>query len=256
MRKSLINKIQLRNLLLFLAVALSMSSCYNYRNIGLIQENNRRLPVYEPVEYETYRIKINDELIFRLITSDQTIAQQLSTGSTMAGNQSMISYRVFPDGSIDIPFVRNIPVVGLTLNEAAKVIEERFKEIIPDAAIKLTLANKSFTVIGEAGTGVYYIFKDKLTILQALSMSGDISYQGDYKEVRIIRETEDGLKILEFDIRPASIINSEYYYIYPNDIIYVKKDPSSFYKVNSYNGFIGLVSTSLSLLFSVLYYFK
>jgi len=65
-----------------------------------------------------------------------------------------MTYRVYPDGTIDLPFIKNIYIEGLTLNEASKVIEDRFRELIPDAAIKLTLANKTFTVIGEAGTGV------------------------------------------------------------------------------------------------------
>jgi polysaccharide export outer membrane protein len=87
-------------------------------------------------------------------------------------------------------------------------------------------------------------------------MSGEITYTGDYKEVRIIRETEKGTEVLEFDIRPASIINSKYYYIYPNDIIYVQRNPASFYKVDNYSSFITLISSSLSLLFTVFFYFR
>lgn len=214
------------------------------------------MPIYEEISYEEYRIKINDELLFRLITSDETISRLIAGNQSISGTQSNVSYRVFPDGTVDLPFLKTIPVAGLTLNEAAKVIETRFKDLIPDAAVKLTLANKNFTVIGEAGTGVYPIFKDKLTLFQALSMSGEITYTGDYKEVRIIRETEHGTEVLEFDIRPASIINSKYYYIYPNDIIYVQRNPASFYKVDNYSSFITLISSSLSLLFTVFFYFR
>ncbi|MDD4198191.1 MAG: polysaccharide biosynthesis/export family protein [Paludibacter sp.] len=235
---------------------LLLSSCYSYRHVGLLQEHNKRLPVYKALDYEEYRIKINDELLFRLITSDETISRLITSNQTLSSAQSNVSYRVYPDGTVDFPFVKNIPVAGLTLNEAAIVVENRFKELIPDAAVKLTLANKNFTVIGEAGTGVYPIFKDKLTLFQALSMSGEISYTGDYKNVRIIRETVNGTEVLEFDIRPLSIINSKYYYIYPNDIIYVQKNPASFYKVNNYSSFISLISSSLSLLFMVIFYFK
>jgi polysaccharide export outer membrane protein len=221
-----------------------------------LQEQNKHLPIYEEISYEEYRIKINDELLFRLITSDETISRLIAGNQSISGTQSNVSYRVFPDGTVDLPFLKTIPVAGLTLNEAAKVIETRFKDLIPDAAVKLTLANKNFTVIGEAGTGVYPIFKDKLTLFQALSMSGEITYTGDYKEVRIIRETEHGTEVLEFDIRPASIINSKYYYIYPNDIIYVQRNPASFYKVDNYSSFITLISSSLSLLFTVFFYFR
>ncbi|MEA4986057.1 hypothetical protein SDC9_27764 [bioreactor metagenome] len=248
--------IQKKYILIFPLIILLLSSCYSYRHVGLLQKQNKHLPKYEEISYEEYRIKINDELLFRLITSDETISRLIAGNQGISGSQSNVSYRIYPDGTVDLPFLKNIPVVGLTLNEAAKVIESRFKELIPDAAVKLTLANKNFTVIGEAGTGVYPIFKDKLTLFQALSMSGEITYTGDYKEVRIIRETEKGTEVLEFDIRPASIINSKYYYIYPNDIIYVQRNPASFYKVDNYSSFITLISSSLSLLFTVFFYFR
>jgi polysaccharide export outer membrane protein len=98
--------------------------------------------------------------------------------------------------------------------------------------------------------------REKMTIYQALSLSGNLNNSGDFKNVRIIRETEKGTEVLQFDIRPVSLIESQYYYIYPNDIIYVQRAKSSFYKVNNWSSFMGLISTSLSLLFTVLYYGK
>lgn len=249
----MINKV---HIFIFLVLTMTLTSCYNYRSIGLLQEKNRSLPTYKKSEYVDYRIRVNDEIIYRLMTSDETISKLISSES--AGSpQNMLTYRVYPDGTIDLPFIKNIYIEGLTLNEASKVIEDRFRELIPDAAIKLTLANKTFTVIGEAGTGVYNISRDKFTIYQALSLSGDLKHSGDFKHVRIIRENNEGTEVLEFDIRPASVIESKYYYIYPNDIIYVQRAASSFYKIeNSWSNFIGVVSSSLSLLVTVLYYGK
>jgi polysaccharide export outer membrane protein len=247
---------QIKHILFLPAIILLLTSCYGYRNTGLLQEHNNKLPKYTQADYQEYKIRVNDEIVFRLITSDETISRLITSNQTVSIAQSSISYRVFPDGTVDLPFIKNIPVAGLTFNEAIIVIEKRFREIIPDAAVKLTLANKTFTVIGEAGSGVYNIYKDKLTLFQALSMSGDINYTGDYRKVRILRETDDGTQVLTFDIRPASIVDSKYYYVYPNDIIYVQRDSASFYKVNNYSSFITLISSSLSLLFTVLYYFK
>jgi polysaccharide export outer membrane protein len=237
-------------------VAVLLSSCYNYKTTGLLQEKNPTLPVYQKEAYEDYRLQINDEIIYRLLTSDETISKLISSGTSSMSSQNMISYRIYPDGTVDLPFLKKIPVAGLTLNEASRVVEEKFKEIIPDAAVKLSIANKTFTIIGEAGTGVYPIIREKMTIYQALSLSGNLNNAGDFKNVRIIRETEKGTEVLHFDIRPVSLIESQYYYIYPNDIIYVQRAKSSFYKVNNWSSFMGLISTSLSLLFTVLYYGK
>jgi polysaccharide biosynthesis/export protein len=237
-------------ILIFALITVSLSSCYNYQSLRLLQENSL-VPAYDKSEYRDYRIQVNDMLIYRLITSDQTISGLIG-GGTSIGSTNQVTYRVYPDGSIDLPFIDSIHVAGLTIKEATTVIENRFKEIIPDAAIKLGLGNKSFTILGDIGTGIYPIYKEKMTIFQALALSGDFNEQSDRRHIRIIRETVKGTTILNFDIRPKSIIDSKYYYIYPNDIIYVQREFSSFYKVNSYSSILGVISYSLSLLFSVL----
>ena len=238
-----------------LIVAFTLSSCYNYKTLRLLQESDKTLPVYEKSDYKTYKIQVNDELVYRLITSDETISKLISPqngGST----QNIITYRVYPDSTIDLPFVSGILVAGKTIPEATKIIEKRFHELIPDAVVKLSLSNKSFTIFGDAGSGIYPIYKEKMTIFQALAMSGDFNEASDRRHIRIIRDTEKGTQILEFDIRPKSIIDSKYYYVYPNDIIYIQREFSSFYKVNSYSSLLGVISFSLSLLFAVLNYTK
>ncbi len=241
--------------IIFVFVLFTLSSCYNYKSLRLLQDSNHSLPVYEKTDYVDYKIRVNDEIIYRLITSDETISKMLSPQNSTA-NQNQISYRVYTDGTIDLPFINGIHVEGLTLSEATDSIEKRFRELIPDAVIKLSLANKTFTIFGDAGSGIFPIYKEKLTIFQALSMSGDLSETSDRKHVRIIRETDKGTKILEFDIRPKSLIDSEYYYIYPNDIIYVQRQFSSFYNVNNYSTLLSVITSSLALMFTVLNYTK
>lgn len=227
------------------------SSCYNYRNTGMLQEQRFSLPEYEKGEYYDYRIRVNDELVFRVLTADEIYSVIYDTGGNV---NNTLAYRVSADGTIDLPFIQKIAVEGLTLLEATAVIEERFKERIPDATVKLALSSKTFTVIGDAGSGTFPVYKERLNIYQALALSGDLQTSGDRKHIKIIRETNEGTKILEFDIRPRSVIGSDYYYIYPNDIIHVRKLPSSFYKVSSYSGFIGLINTTITFFSTVLIY--
>lgn len=237
---------------LLLAV-FALSGCYSHRAVGLLQERND-LPHYEKAEYEPYRIHINDEIIYRLITMDETIAKALTQGTSVSTTE-VNSYRVYSDGTIDLPFLEPIHVQGLTLEEAQAEVQRRFREIIPDADIKLSVYNKTFTIIGDVNSGTYPVYKDKLTIYQALAMSGDLMNQGDRKHVRIIRPRDNAEpEVLEFDIRTNTLIDSKYYYVYPNDVIYVARSKGSFYKVASYSGFLALITSSLALLVSVLNY--
>ena len=232
-------------------ISLMLPSCYSHKVVGLLQESDK-LPQYEKAEYEPYRIAVNDEIIYRLITMDETIAKALQNQTSV---NDASSYRVYSDGTVDIPFLEPIHLKGLTLPEAEDSLRSAFRRIIPDADVKLSLYNKSFTIIGDINSGIYSVYKDKLTIFQALAMSGDLANTGDRCHVRIIRPRgNDEPEVLEFDIRTNTVIDSKYYYVYPNDVIYVSRSKGSFYKVSSYSGFVGLITSSLSLLIAVLNY--
>ena len=239
----------------FLAVL--MTGCYSHRVIGYLQEPTKqnKLPVYDSVPYEPYRIRVNDEIIYRLVTMDETMSKMLGTNAVSSG-QYANSYRVYSDGTIDLPFLKPIKVQGLTEAEAQEALHAAFKEIIPDVDVKMALYNKYFSVVGDANAGRYFIYKEKLNIFQALAMTGDVMNSGDRRHVRIIRPRDNGQEpeVLEFDIRTNSIIDSKYYYVYPNDVIYVARTKDSFYKVPSYSGFIGLITSSVALLTTVLNY--
>ena len=247
-----------KRLYLLFLLPLVLTGCYTHRVIGLLQEPTdcNRLPVYDSVAYTPYRIRVNDEVIYRLITMDETIAMAISGGRQTTNLQSPNTYRVYSDGTVDIPFLPPVHIEGLTVEQAQDTLRAAFREIIPDADVKLALYNKYFTVVGDIHSGEYYIYKEKMNIFEALAMTGDLMNSGDRRHVRIIRPQGNGAEpeVLEFDIRTNSIINSKYYYIYPNDVIYVARTKDSFFKVPSYTGFLGLVTSSLSLLVSVLNY--
>lgn len=245
-------------LLFFGLVAVLLSSCYSHRVIGYLQEPTKQnhIPVYDSVPYEPYRIRVNDEIIYRLVTMDETMSKMLGTNNVSVSTQYVNSYRVYPDGTIDLPYLRPVKVQGLTEAEAQDTLRAAFREIIPDADVKLALYNKYFSVIGDARSSQYFIYKERMNIFQALAMTGDVMNSGDRRHIRIIRPRDGGEEpeILEFDMRTNSIIDSKYYYIYPNDVIYVARTKDSFYKVPTYTGFLGLITSSVALLTTVLNY--
>ena len=238
-------------------MAVCMSSCYSHRVIGYLQEPTKqnKLPQYDSVAYEPYHIRINDEIIYRLITMDETMSKMLGTNNNIS-TQYANSYRVQADGTIDLPFLEPLRIVGLTEAQAQDSLRAAFRTIIPDADVKLALYNKYFSVIGDAHAGQYYIYKEKMNIFQALAMTGDVMNSGDRRHIRIVRPKDFAQEpeVLEFDIRTNSIIDSKYYYVYPNDVIYVARAKNSFYTVQSYAAFTGLITSSVALLTTVLNY--
>ena len=246
-------RIKYFQIIVFALLLVALNSCYSYRQVGLLQERED-LPQYDSIAYEPYRLQVNDEIVYRVITMDQTIAKTLSTNNTSTG-QYANSYRIYSDGTVDLPFLPPIKLAGLTELEARDTLRAAMREIIPDADVKLSMYNKRFTVLGDANSGTYYINKERMTIFQALALSGDLRNAGDRRHVRIIRpHGNEEPEVLEFDIRTNTIIDSKYYYVYPNDLIYVSRDPASFYKQTSYSGFLALITSSVSLLITVLNY--
>lgn len=246
---------QVIKLLVVLMTSVVLTGCYGHKAIGLLQEPTKqnKLPQYEKTEYEPYRLQVNDEIIYRVITMDETLAKTLGTNNVSVGSNYAVTYRIYQDGTVDIPFLKPVHLEGLTEREAQDTLQAAFRTIIPDADVKLALYNKTFTVIGDIRSGTYRIYREKMNIFQALAMSGDLLNSGDRKHVRIIRpRTNEEPEVLEFDIRTNSIVNSEYYYVYPNDVIYVARTKDSFVKVDSYTGFLGLITSSVGLLISAL----
>lgn len=246
---------QVIKILVVLMTSVVLTGCYGHKAIGLLQEPTKqnKLPQYEKAEYEPYRLQVNDEIIYRVITMDETLAKTLGTNNVSAGSNYAVTYRIYQDGTVDIPFLKPVHLAGLTEREAQDTLQAAFRTIIPDADVKLALYNKTFTVIGDIRSGTYRIYREKMNIFQALAMSGDLLNSGDRKHVRIIRpRTNEEPEVLEFDIRTNSIVNSEYYYVYPNDVIYVARTKDSFVKVDSYTGFLGLITSSVGLLISAL----
>ncbi|MBR4264096.1 MAG: polysaccharide biosynthesis/export family protein [Paludibacteraceae bacterium] len=247
-------------LFLLLLTAVMMTSCYSHRSIGYLQEptKSNKLPIYDSVPYEKYRIHVNDEVIFRLITMDETISKAFNAGinNSSYNIQYAYSYRVHTDGTVELPYLHPVYILGMTVREAQDTLRAAFREIIPDADVKLALYNKYFSVIGDARAGRYFIYKDRMNIFQALALTGDVMNSGDRRHIRIVRPQGDGEEpeVLEFDMRTNSIIDSKYYYVYPNDVIYVARTKDSFVKVPTYTGFLGLITSSVALLTTVLNY--
>lgn len=242
-------------ILSLVAIAMAFTGCYPHKQVGLLQEG-KKMPVYDSASYQPYRLQVNDEVIYRVITMDETIAKTLlANNNNSANSQYANSYRIYSDGTVDLPFLDPIRLEGLTELEAQDTVRKYMRELIPDADVKLALYNKQFTVLGDIGSGVKYVYKDRMTIFQALAMTGDLMLTGDRRHVRIIRpHGNEAPEVLEFDIRTKSIIDSKYYYIYPNDLIYVSREPSSFFKQTNYSSFLAIIMSSVSLLITVLNY--
>ena len=244
-----VGKIMMR-LFKYILLLLLLSSCTMNRYTRFLQESNR-LPQYAKTEMERYRIQVDDELRVRVLSMNKEATAIFNTGSTNS-NSNLNNYRVYTDGTIDLPFINSVHVEGLTLSQAKEKIGEQIKAFIIDAEVIVALSNNYFYVLGDAGKGNFLLYKEKITVFQALAMCGGINKVGSRKHVYIMRKDAEGkTQVKNFDIRSITVLDSEYYYIQPNDIIYIPPASERFFRLDSFAAIVGVISTSFSFFFLI-----
>ena len=229
--------IPLRNfLILFVLGGMLVNGCVTTKKTTYLQEyKDSDIPDYYTPP-EDYRIQANDNLYLNVTTPDPRMSEMfnaMSESGTMGFDEAtaqIYSYVVQMDGTVEFPYIGVVKVRGLTLNEAKVVIEDALNDYVNDATLTVKLVNNSVTVLGEVVTpGKYPLYKERLNIYEALAMAGDIDVYGNRYKINVIRETVEGSIVKEFDITDRNIIDSEFYYVLPNDVIYVRPMKGKFF---------------------------
>lgn len=247
-------------LIIHLLVIICLSSCVTNRKTHYLQEPDKSIPnypeVYTPMDYQ---IQKSDELNIRVITLDPESRKVFNAYGSSSGSSTGMSnyastnskglytYTVYDDGTIDFPYIGAIEVAGKTTREVKNVIEEKLVDYVKDCSVEVNLVNSYYNIITNNKAGRYQITKEKMTIFEALAVAGDLNEFSDRKNVQIMRQNLDGTTtIRKFDLRSKSIIGSEFYYIQPNDIIYVKSFGGQYFRINHFLTALGVTTTTIS----------
>ena len=175
--------------------------------------------------------------------------------TTTGANQNLLYYLVDNEGNINFPVVGKIHVGGLTGRECESLIQSKIRSYFSqneEPMVTVRMASFRVVVTGEvASPGVVSVPNEKMSIIEALAQSGDLGLQGKRKNILLIREDANGEKSAHrLDMTDANLINSPYFYLQQNDIVYV--EPNGAKKgtaglSNSVTFWIGLTSSILSL---------
>ena len=186
-----------------------------------------------PVNVDDYTLKPNDILHIRVSTLDEDAhslfnMEDLRTmrTTTTAGlgdlNLYIYGYSVNEAGMIQMPVVGEILVAGMSLDDARATIQEKVEEYLIGATISVKLVNFSVTVLGEVRRpGNYYVFDNEFTIMDAIGLAGDLTDYGN-RNINIVRRTAGGVQFATLDITDRGAVTSDYYYLQPNDLVYVE----------------------------------
>ena len=260
---------KVRNILILGVVVLAMMSCVTSRKVNYMQEPGKhKIPAYaDTVDYTEYKVRPNDRLYIYVYSLDPNIMsmynagggtqsrsqmqQQMMGGGTGRSTNELYTYLVDEAGDIDFPTIGKVHVAGLTTRETKRKMEEELGSLLKEIpgystiSVEVNIMQRTYSLIG-VKSGRYTIDKEKLTIFEALAQMGNLQTYSDRSRVKIIREINGETTIREFDLRSKDIINSEFYYIEPNDIIYVRELTGKAFGITSAAAGLAVISTTLS----------
>lgn len=259
-------------LLLMAILTAFFSSCITSEETNLLQSINAP---YEKVSYKPYRLAVNDLVRCDIATKDMNfrkIFENVVTGESAtredmayrgtgrilmygggyAPSRGSNIYQIHKNGKILLPFFGEVDIVGCTIEEAEERIQIKMRESITDAIVTLSLYNNYFYVLSDRGSvrGQYAIYKENMTIYQAVAqirLRSDISL--DYRDVKVLRKNDDGsTEIRSFDLRTKDVVQSEFYYMMPNDMLYFPTSKKSFFSITSLSSFFSTILAPVTFL--------
>ncbi|MGL5111682.1 MAG: polysaccharide biosynthesis/export family protein [Flavobacterium sp.] len=223
---------------LMLMSSLLFVSCIPLKDLTYLQQKEEESPekAIMTIASKPYRLQTNDVLSVNLKAIDPKLVA-IFNASSSDGDQNLnqnsesglyfSGFRVDDHGNIRMPILGEINVLGFTLEEVRLKIEKQLLEEYfnkeANLFVTVKLSGFRYTINGEVGsTGTKTLFQERVNILEAIANSGDITMVGNRKEVTIMRNSPTGVTLHDVDLTDRNVINSPYYYLQPNDYIYVK----------------------------------
>ena len=244
---------KLTHFYLFLSSIIFLSSCANKKNIVYFQQKN------DTIKNSTYfseSIQKNDILNVKVsaldITSITPFLENNSITNKNTEERLIDGYKVNSNGEINLPIVGKVKVEGLNTASAGKKIEDELSKKIINPIVNVTILTFRITILGEVNNpGTLTLYNQKINLIQAIGLAGDMTIFGKRKQIKIIRENNGVSTKKIIDITKSDFFDSEYYYLKNNDVIYVEP---SFAKVKNsgYVGQISNVATIFSLITSII----
>lgn len=237
----------MKKIVFFTLAAMFLASCGSVKNVAYLKNSDQVDFTQSDFLYDA-RIMPKDVLTITVNTVNPEAAAPFNLTVPTSFNQQtrntysqpiLQTYLVDNQGFIDYPVLGRLEVGGLTKSMCEKMLHDKIKPYLNETenpVVTVRMSNYKISVIGEVNRpGMFTVSNEKITILEALAQAGDLSIYGVRDRVKLIREDAKGRKeIHTINLNDAEIINSPYYYLQQNDVVYVEPN-----KVKARNSSVG-----------------
>jgi polysaccharide export outer membrane protein len=219
--------------LVSLLLMVLFSSCVPQKKIKYLQKEQEKDTasfIHANKRNSEYKIQVKDNLYIRVFALDEKAFQffnkQSGTNSynDFANDASIYlnSYSVNAEGNIDFPIVGKVYVKDLTVDQIKTILQQLIGEYLKEITVVVKTVNFRVTLVGEVmRPGEFTIYKDDINVFEAISLAGDLTEFANRNRVALIRQVNGGSQVHYLDLTSDKILGSAYYYLEPNDIIYI-----------------------------------
>jgi polysaccharide export outer membrane protein len=232
-------------LLLSLLLVMLTSSCVSSKKILYFQDADG-VTMQDSIQNFEPTFQVGDVLKIHISAIDTEAARPFNL------YQGKQTYLTSIDGTVNIPVLGNINVLGLTNKQLTELLTQRLSDYITKPIVNVRLVNFKVSVLGEVrNPGTYAVTNERISILEAISLAEDLTIQGERSTVTLIREQAGKRSMVNIDLTSKALFNSPYFYLKQNDVLYVAPNKS---KINSsaIGPNTGVFVTLLSALISII----
>lgn len=210
-------------LILLLSILVLSESCITRKEISYFQDISDTLSVQKITKEFEAIIQTGDILSIHVTSLSAEASSFFNVQGERTDEQVANTYLADASGMIEMPLIGEVKVAGLTVQIAKQRIKQKLEKYLVDPTVNLRIRNFKVTVLGEVQQpGVYTIPNEKITLIEALGLAGDLTIFAKRINVLIVREQNGERKFFRVDLRSKELFESEYYYLHSNDIVYVE----------------------------------
>ncbi len=217
---------------IYLLFAVLLSSCVPQKKIKYLQklQTSDTTSFYANKNNADYKIQVKDNLYIHVYALDSKAYFFFNNETGSNSNNDLTndasvylkSYNVSTDGNIDFPILGKVYVKDLTVDQIRAVLQQLIGEYLKETTVVVKIVNFKVTLVGEVGKpGQFTIYKDDFNLFEAISMAGDLTEFANRSRVAIIRRVNGGSQVHYVDLTSDRILSSPYFFLQPNDIVYV-----------------------------------
>ncbi|WP_316844691.1 polysaccharide biosynthesis/export family protein [Pedobacter psychrodurus] len=215
------------NISVIILLVVLISSCVSTKNVPYFQDVSLagKSVLESTADYSDPKIQVDDILSISIFTGDPEntgVVNQVSSVTTV-GQQQVSGYLVDKKGEIELAVIGKIKLAGLTTFEARDTIRSRAKELFKNPTVQVRFANFKVTVLGEvARPAAYTLPNEKVSVLDAIGLAGDLTIYGKRENILLIREVNGKKEFARLNLNSEMLFKSSYFYLKQNDVIYVE----------------------------------